>query len=135
MKQTQPHINVSCAIIEKDDLILVAQRGERMSMPLKWEFPGGKVEPHESAATCLKREIREELGAEIRIVASLPTSEWFYPNFTITLYPFVCNITGGKLHLIEHRAICWVSFQKLPTLDWAEADVPVLHDYFRYLKG
>jgi 8-oxo-dGTP pyrophosphatase MutT (NUDIX family) len=52
MKPIQPHFDVSCAIIEKDGLILVAQRSEAMAMPLKWEFPGGKVEPDESAATC-----------------------------------------------------------------------------------
>ncbi len=135
MTKKQPHINVSCAIIEKDGMILAAQRGEAMSMPLKWEFPGGKMEANESAATCLEREIREELGVEIRIVAPLPPSKWSYPDFTITLYPFVCQINGGKLRLTEHRAICWISPEKLPSLDWAEADVPVLKDYFRYLKS
>ena len=134
MKPRQPHINVSCAIIEKDGRVLAAQRSEGMSMPLKWEFPGGKVEPHESAATCLEREIREELGAEIRIVASLPPTKWSYPSFTITLYPFVCHLNDGKLHLTEHRAVCWIRPEKLPNLDWAEADVPVLRNYFSYLK-
>lgn len=135
MKPIQPPIDVSCAIIEKDGLILAAQRGETMNMPLKWEFPGGKVEPHESAATCLQREILEELGVEIRILTALPPSEWSYPAFTITLYPFVCRLNGGMLRLTEHRAVCWLSPENLPSLDWAEADVPVLQDYFRYLKG
>jgi 8-oxo-dGTP diphosphatase len=129
-----PHLDVSCAIIEKDGLILAAQRGEAMSMPLKWEFPGGKLEPHENPATCLAREIREELGVEIGILSPLPPSEWRYPHFTIRLHPFVCNVTGGTLRLAEHKAVCWMPPEDLPTLDWAAADIPVLRDYLRYLK-
>lgn len=122
-------------MIERDGHVLAAQRSETMNMPLKWEFPGGKMEPHESAATCLQREIREELGIEIAIITALPPTEWTYPDFTITLYPFVCRINGGILHLTEHRAVCRLRPEKLPTLDWAEADVPVLQDYLRYLQG
>lgn len=103
-------------------------------MPLKWEFPGGKLQAQESPASCLRREIREELGVEIRILTALPSSDWSYPDFTITLHPFVCRISAGKLHLTEHRAVCWLSPEKLPTLDWAEADVPVLQDYLRHLE-
>ena len=135
MKPIPRHIDVSCAIIEKDGLILAAQRSEAMNMPLKWEFPGGKINAHESPATCLQREIREELGVEIRILTALPPSDWSYPDFTITLHPFVCHINGGVLRLTEHRAVCWLSPEKLPTLDWAEADVPVLQDYLRHLEG
>ena len=135
MKSTLRHIDVSCAIIEKNGLILVAQRSEAMAMPLKWEFPGGKVEPDESAATCLQREIREELGVEIRIISPVVSSTWSYPDFIITLHPFVCYINGGVLRLAEHRAVCWLRPKELPALDWAEADVPVLQNYFSYLKG
>ena len=100
-------------------------------MPLKWEFPGGKVEPDESAATCLQREIRKEQGGEIRIISPVAPSTWSYPDFTITLHPFVCYVSGGALSLIELKAVCWQKPEDLPTLDWAEADVPVLQNYFR----
>ena len=53
------NIDVSCAIIERDGLILAAQRSEAMAMPLKWEFPGGKVKQGEEPDTCLKRELME----------------------------------------------------------------------------
>ena len=107
MKTIQQHIGASCAIIEKNGLILVAQRSEAMAMPLKWEFPGGKVEPDESAATCLQREIREELGVEIGIISPVAPSTWSYPDFTITLYPFVCYVSGGVLRLVQevHKPI------------------------------
>ena len=57
----RPHLQVSCAIIERDGLVLAARRSATMSLPLKWEFPGGKIDPGESPEECLVRELREEL--------------------------------------------------------------------------
>jgi 8-oxo-dGTP diphosphatase len=127
--------DVSCAIIEKDGLVLAAQRSELMSLPLKWEFPGGKLYPRENAAECLKREIEEELGVGIHIRSALPPSEWQYPAFAITLYPFICNLHSEDIVLTEHKAIAWVKPAELPALDWAEADVPVLENYLGSLGG
>jgi 8-oxo-dGTP diphosphatase len=61
------HIHVTCAIIEKDGKVLSTQRSESMSMPLKWEFPGGKIKAGESPSECLHRELQEELGVEVEI--------------------------------------------------------------------
>lgn len=128
-------VDVACAIIERDGLVLAALRSETMSLPLKWEFPGGKLNPHESAAACLEREIEEELGVGIAIRTPLPPSDWRYPDFAITLYPFVCTMNGDDIRLAEHKAIRWFAPEELSALDWAEADVPVLRKYFRYLAG
>ena len=128
-------LQVSCAIIEKDGLVLVAQRSEVMSLPLKWEFPGGKLDPHENAADCLSREIKEELGVDISILSSLPPSDWQYSAFAITLYPFICNLGPGKISLAEHKSISWVKPVDLFDLDWAEADIPVVQNYLDYLSG
>ncbi len=127
-------IDVACALIERDGLVLAAQRSETMSLPLKWEFPGGKIDAHESAESCLEREIEEELGVGIRIVAPLPPSDWCYPDFAITLHPFVCTLAGEEIRLLEHKEIRWLSPARLHELDWAEADAPVLENYFRYLE-
>jgi 8-oxo-dGTP diphosphatase len=127
-------IDVACAIIERGGLVLAAQRSETMSLPLKWEFPGGKIDPHESASGCLEREIREELGIGIIIHAALPPSGWRYPDFAITLHPFVCSMAGGEIRLLEHKEIRWVTPEEMDALDWAEADGPVLRNYFRYLN-
>jgi 8-oxo-dGTP diphosphatase len=127
-------IDVACAIIERDGLVLAAQRSETMSLPLKWEFPGGKLDPNESAAACLEREIEEELRVGIVIRAPLPPSAWRYPDFAITLHPFVCTMKEGEIHLAEHKEIRWIAPEKLEELDWAEADGPVLRNYFNYLK-
>ena len=81
------HIYVACALIENDGKILCAQRSESMSLPLKWEFPGGKIDPGESPEQCLKRELVEEMDITIHVGKSLPPSTHQYPTFAVTLYP------------------------------------------------
>lgn len=122
-------VQVSCAIIEEDGFVLAAQRSETMVMPLKWEFPGGKMEPGEAPETCLERELMEEMGIGIIIRRSLPSSTHYYPDFTVILHPFVCAIAAGKILLHEHRAIAWMKPDELASLDWLEADYPILHAY------
>lgn len=106
-------IQVACAILEKNGLVLAAQRSETMSLPLKWEFPGGKIEANESAAACLERALEEELGIGITILEALPPSDWSYPTFAITLHPFVCTMDGGQIRLAEHKEIRWVNPEQL----------------------
>lgn len=128
-------IEVACAIIEMDGLVLVAQRSEAMSLPLKWEFPGGKLNPHESPEVCLEREISEEMGIGISIHTPLPPSDWRYPTFAIRLHPFLCSMISDEIRLAEHKEIRWLAPNELPALDWAEADVPVLCSYLQFLAG
>jgi 8-oxo-dGTP diphosphatase len=106
-----------------------------MSMPLKWEFPGGKLEKGEEPEECLAREIREELGLEIAVLHRLAAKVHRYESWTIELIPFVCRISGGVLHLHEHRAATWSAPEELFRLDWPAADIPVLHEYLAYLES
>lgn len=122
---------VSCAIIERNNLVLAAQRSVTMSLPLKWEFPGGKIRAGETPAACLHRELAEELGVQIDILRAMPPATHHYPDFTVTLHPFVCVLAGGELRKNEHAALRWLSPKELPTLDWAEADLPIIAAYCR----
>jgi 8-oxo-dGTP diphosphatase len=123
------HIHVTCAIIERDGFVLAAQRSAAMAMPLKWEFPGGKIDHGESLEECLQREIFEELGIAVKVGKSLPAATHDYPAFIVTLHPFICTIASGEIVLFEHAAIAWLPPEQLQTLDWAEADLPVIGSY------
>jgi 8-oxo-dGTP diphosphatase len=100
-----------------------------MSLPLKWEFPGGKIRDGEQPAECLKRELLEELGIEVVIARPLPQTTHHYPTSTVTLHTFVCTILRGELTLHEHAASRWLQPDELPALDWADADRPLLEIY------
>ena len=121
-------LHVTCAIIEHDSKILICQRSEQMKLPLKWEFPGGKVETGESKEDCLQREVQEELGLEIEVGTALTVVEHHYPEFSLCLYPFLCKWAGGSLAIAEHAQAIWVNKSELQDYDWAEADVPVVNE-------
>lgn len=105
---------------------LAARRSAAMALPGRWEFPGGKVEPGESPAAALAREIREELGVEIEVLAPLGTGRGPGGGREIRLDVFVCRIVAGEPHPREHDAVCWLGEGEIASLDWAPADLPLL---------
>ena len=115
-------INVVGAAIVKDGKVLCAQRGEGRSLAGFWEFPGGKIEPHETARQALHREIEEELLCEVEVANEVCTSSYDYDFGTVVLTSFVCHLISGAPHLTEHHEIRWVAPAEMPTLDWAPAD-------------
>ncbi len=119
-------IEVSCAIIVRNAQILAVQRGPESSHPLKWEFPGGKIQKEETAEACIIREIEEELTIEISIVAQLDAVEFDYGTKQINLIPFVCRIKNGQIVLTEHVAECWINPDNWQSLDWAAADYELI---------
>ena len=122
-------IRVTCAIILHDDRVLVTQRSGKMKMPLKWEFPGGKVEAGEKDETCLHRELKEELNITVRILERMEEQRFSYPEFDITLVPFLVRYIQGEIILLEHNTYRWLTRNDLTGLDWAEADIPVLEEF------
>lgn len=122
----RPHLQVACAILRQNNTILAVQRAANMRLPLKWEFPGGKIEAGETAEDCLVREVVEELGVRISVGAALSKVTYSYRDFTVTLHPFLAEILSGTLVLHEHAAARWLAPHELQLLDWAEADLPIL---------
>ena len=108
-----------------------------MSLPLKWELPGGKIEPNESSEGCLIREIKEELNIDIEIVKNLPSNIHAYPSIVIQLIPFICRQINGVITLKEHSNFKWLSTStnELLDLDWAEADIPILYHYLNFASS
>jgi 8-oxo-dGTP diphosphatase len=124
-------INVTCAIIVIENKILVTQRSEKMKLPLKWEFPGGKLEENESEIDCIKREIKEEINIEIEVLRKLSNSIYDYGNFKINLIPFIAKHILGEIKLTEHRDYKLLQRKELLSLDWAEADLPIVEEFLK----
>lgn len=125
-------IPVVCAVLEDPaGRVLVAQRPAHKHLALKWEFPGGKVEPGESPESALLREIVEELGCTITLTRPLPRFLHDYGAVTIEMIPYVCALAPGspEPHPHEHLAVRWVLPAELKTVDLAPADWPVVADY------
>ena len=126
-------IKVVAAIIIKDGQVFATQRGYGEFQGW-WEFPGGKMETGESPQEALKREINEELDADIQVNELLETVEWDYPNFHLTMHCFICNLLSESLHLNEHEAATWLNLENLRSVKWLPADEILLDKIAEYLK-
>ncbi|MBE6023403.1 MAG: (deoxy)nucleoside triphosphate pyrophosphohydrolase [Cellulosilyticum sp.] len=122
---------VVAAIIMYQDQILCMQRdkGKYEYISYKYEFPGGKVEPGESNAQALQRELREEMALEVDIKDEdyYMSVEHEYPDFKITMHSFICKVDSQEFTRKEHIDHKWLTRKELMTLDWAAADVPIVH--------
>ena len=114
-------IEVVAAIIIKDSKVYATERGYG-EFKGWWEFPGGKTEPGESLEDALKREIMEELEAEVAVGELLETVEWDYPSFHLTMHCFVCTLLSDTIQLNEHEADAWLDSDLLHTVKWLPAD-------------
>lgn len=119
-------IHVVGAVIIERGKILCAQRGRNMSLPLLWEFPGGKINDGESPKEALQREIQEEILCEIEVGDQIEHTVYEYNFGIVHLTTFECRIIKGKPVLTEHKAVRWMAPQELPILDWAPADIPTI---------
>jgi len=122
-------LQVTCTIIEHNNKVLICQRSATMKLPMKWEFPRGKIEQDESKEDCLQREIKEELGMIITIDLALKAVEHNYPDFSICLNPFIRKWESGQVLPTEHKQAKWLDASELLNYDWAEADLPIVREY------
>lgn len=117
------YIKVVGAVIIKDGKILCAQRNENTSLPLMWEFPGGKIEENESPENALKRELMEEMQCDISVGDKIVTTVHEYDFATIELTTFYAEMLNDQIVLEEHADMKWLSPNELGTIEWAPADV------------
>jgi 8-oxo-dGTP diphosphatase len=116
-------LTVTAGILADGDRVLVCQRRAGGRFPLKWEFPGGKVEGGESPETCLRRELVEELAIEVEVGPEIYQTEYRYPNgFAVRLLFFrILRHTGTPTNRAFER-IAWVPCAELTGYDFLEAD-------------
>lgn len=129
------NIKVTCAIIVFEKKVLLTQRSEKMDLPLKWEFPGGKVEEGEDETDCIKREILEELNLEIDIIQRLTSVVHHYKHKTIELIPFIAKKKSGNIVLSEHNDYKLLTVEELSEIDLAEADKKIIKNNRKSIPG
>jgi len=120
---------VVAAVIEKDGKLLVCQRTRHQTMPLKWEFPGGKIETGEQPRDALRRELEEELGIQARIGDEIARLQHAYPNgATVELRFYIVREYEGEIENRIFRDLQWSAPGDLPSYDFLEADASLVKD-------
>ena len=124
------HYEVVAAVIVFENKILCMQRGKAKFeyVSYKYEFPGGKVEAGEENHIALSRELNEEMDLDVTISEKdyLLTGDHTYPDFAITMHAYLCKVFTPDFVMKEHIDFKWLSASELGSLDWAEADKPIV---------
>lgn len=118
-------ISVVAAVIRDGERVFATQRGYG-EFKDGWEFPGGKIEPGETAEEALVREIREELDTEISVGKLIDRIEYDYPTFHLSMDCFWCEILSGDLVLKEAEDAKWLTKETLDSVDWLPADITLI---------
>ena len=122
---------VAAIIFDEQGRIFATQRGYGEWKDW-WEFPGGKIEAGETPEQALKREIHEELDAEIEIGELLRTIDYDYPTFHLTLRCFKCKLSESHVTLLEHEAARWLNPSELHSVQWLPADEEIIEELKRF---
>jgi 8-oxo-dGTP diphosphatase len=119
---------VAVALVDADGRVLIAQRPEGKQLAGLWEFPGGKLEPGEPPEDALIRELREELGIEVKAacLAPLTFASHAYPDFHLLMPLFVCRRWDGFVQSREGQALKWVKAKALRDYPMPSADAPLI---------
>ncbi len=120
---------VVAALIWREGTILICQRTRHQPMPLKWEFPGGKIEEGEQPRDALRRELDEELGIAAVIGNEVVRIQHKYPGGnSVELRFFDVREFAGELENRIFREIVWADPKTLPAYDFLEADLTLVRD-------
>ncbi len=115
-------IRVVAGVIGHEGKYLITQRRPAAVLPLLWEFPGGKVEPSESDAEALQREVRHRLGVEVRVGQLISFVTHPYERYTVDLYLYDCSIAAGEPAALAVHAFQWVTSSEFDRYPFTPAD-------------
>jgi len=119
---------VAVALVDTDNRVLLARRPEGKALAGLWEFPGGKIEPDERPEDALIRELREELGIEVKApcLAPLAFASHAYDDFHLLMPLYICRKWQGFVQAREGQALKWVSPKALRDYAMPPADAPLI---------
>lgn len=116
------NITVVGAMIERDGKYLITQRKPTATLPLLWEFPGGRVEMGESDAEALARELREEMHIDVEVDGLAMHLQHSYPDYDIDFRVYRCRLTAGEIRHIKVHDHRWVAVEDLDEYEFPSAD-------------
>jgi 8-oxo-dGTP diphosphatase len=120
---------VVAAVIVRGGRVLICQRTIHQALPLKWEFPGGKIEAGETAEAALKRELQEELGISAEVGRKLASLRHrYHQDSELELHFFLVERYSGDPINMIFKEIRWEELAKLPQYDFLEADLRFVRD-------
>lgn len=124
---------VVAGVVERNGRIMLCQRRPDVHNALKWEFPGGKLEPGESPEQALARELREELDIGVEVGRVRDAVYYRYPDRDVLLLFYGCRIRSGEPRTVDCNAVAWAEPQDLGVYDFAAADAEfVARNYIRH---
>ena len=129
--QTNDLIEVAAGLIFCEGKLLIAQRPSGGHLAGLWEFPGGKCEAGETLPECLQRELFEELGIAVNVRERVMTITHAYPEKTVKLNFFSCQLVTGEPQGMEGQAFAWVDHEDLGRYSFPEADAQLLEKLYR----
>ena len=122
MSDKRERLLVVAGVVVRGDRIMLCQRRPEVHNGLKWEFPGGKLEPGESPEAALRRELREELSIDVRVGRIVDAVYHRYPDRDVLLLFYRCEITRGAPIPVDCNAVEWPRIEDVPRYDFADAD-------------
>ena len=121
---------VVAGVVRRDGQVMLCQRRPEVHNGLKWEFPGGKIEPGESPEAALARELREELDLQVQVGRVIDAVHHRYPDREVLVLFYDCRVVRGEPRVVDCNAIAWARPEALRGYDFAGADLAFVQRNF-----
>ncbi len=126
---TSTSIRVVAAVIQQDGKYLITQRRENATLPLFWEFPGGRVEPGETDAEALQREFKERLGAQVLVGKPVAFRRHDYDGYAVELVLYEADLEEQELESLKVKDFKWVEADEFSQYPFPPADAASMDDF------